>query len=347
MKGTVLVVDDQLQNRLLAEAQLLAEGYEVHLAESGAQCLELVDRQPIDLVLLDVMMPEMDGFETCRRIRAKGARGALPVLFLTASHESTVQERAVASGADDFLQKPINRSELLMRVRSLIRVARLQRQRDQLIDLLVHDLKSPLSSIVSNAEFATEGAEGPSRDALADVLSAAERMQRMILELLDIGRAEDGKLSATLADVSLESVLRRIERDSKRSLDLRRQRLLLEIAAMTVRADETLLSRILQNLVENAMRYAPREGAISVDTAVNGQRARIRVRDEGPGIPEADRLRIFEKYGQVDAPRASRGSRGLGLFFCRLAAEAQGGQIWVEPNEPRGSVFILELEARA
>ncbi|MFO0736649.1 MAG: response regulator [Labilithrix sp.] len=348
MTGSILVVDDQAQNRLLVEAQLAAEGYDVLLAESGGEALALLEaRAGVDLILLDVMMPVMDGFETCRRIRERATTSAIPVLFLTASHETTVHQQALASGGDDFLQKPIERTELIMRVRSLIRVARLRRQRDQLLGLLVHDLKSPLSGIVLNAEFALEETSGAARDAIGDVLSAADRMQRMIHDWIDLGRAEDGTLTAALATVPLDAMLSALERDCRRALELRRQRLVVGERAPLVRADEALLTRTLQNLVDNAIRSTPRDGTITIDFERAGEHARLRVRDEGPGVPEADRAGIFEKFAPVQGPQNARTSRNIGLSFCRLAAEAQGGRIWVEPNAPRGSMFILELRAIA
>jgi signal transduction histidine kinase len=355
--GTLLVVDDQEQNRLLAEAQLTAAGYDVKLTASGPETLALLaEDATIELICLDVMMPGMDGFETCRRVRDVPAYADVPVLFLTASHETTLHERAIASGGDDFLRKPIDRTELLLRVRSLIRIARLQRtlraerdalvrlqaQKDLLTDLLVHDLKNPLSGILANAQFALDGADADARAAIEDVISAAENMQRMVVDLLDIGRAEDGGLATALADVDLAAVIARLERQCARKLEHRRQRV--ERAGnATIRADEGLVARVLQNLLDNAMRYAPAGSAIAFEIAGAGDKTRVRVRDTGPGIPAEARAKIFEKYGQVDGGGGERTSRGLGLHFCRLATEAHGGRIWVEDNAPRGTTFVVEL----
>src|SRR5580704_18453719 len=161
---TILVVDDNLQNREVAEGHLVGAGYDVLQAEGGAQALTLLQGRRPDLVLLDVLMPGMDGFETCRRIRALPEVGDLPVLFLTALGDLETHKAALESGADDFL------TELLIRVRSLLRIKRLsdelranvqvirtqrdallaaQRQKDELTALIVHDLKNPLSSILS------------------------------------------------------------------------------------------------------------------------------------------------------------------------------------------------------
>lgn len=346
MTGTVLVVDDVLANQLLTEAQLSVAGYEAVLASSGPAALDIIrQRTDLELVLLDVMMPGMDGFEVCQRIRELPQGRDLPVVFLTASHESSLHLRALESGADDFLRKPIDRTELLIRVRSLVRIRRLQAQKGLLSNLLIHDLKNPLAGIVSNAEFAQDGATEAGKSALDDVISAANLLQRMVLNLLDIGRAEDGMLTPRFAAIDINPLLEELIANSRRRLQLRRQRIELAIAHPVVQADIDLLTRVLQNLLDNAMRYAPSGSAIGVDVLKFKEATRICVRDEGPGVPPEDRTRIFDKYGQAPG-KNDRTSRGLGLLFCRLVAEAHGGRIWVEDNSPRGTTFVLELPMR-
>lgn len=361
--GRILVIDDTLQNRLLAEAQLEAEGYVVTSAENGAEGLALLAREAFDLVLLDVMMPGIDGFETCRRLRKLPNGAEIPVLFLTASHETAIHERAIESGGDDFLRKPIERTELLLRVRSLIRITRLQvairrerdalvrlqEQKDLLTALLVHDLKNPLSSVIANTQFVLDNPEVDDRQsALEDVLSAAEAIHQMVMNLLDIGRAEDGALAPSLEEVDVARLFTDLQSYSRRRLALRRQELRVSDLARspkTIRADASLLSRMLQNLLDNSTKYTPVGGTVHLEAEVVDEAFRLSVRDTGPGIPLDQRARIFEKYGQVEG-RVARDSRGLGLVFCRLAAEAHGGKIWVEESHPHGSVFVIEMPLR-
>src|SRR4029077_6880065 len=167
--ATILVVDDNLQNREVAEGHLVGAGYAVIQAEGGEEALPMLEARRPDLVLLDVLMPGIDGFEPCRRIRLLPVVGDTPILFLTALGDLTTHKAALDSGADDFLTKPINRTELLIRVRSLLRIKQLgdelkrnydvirsqrdallvaQRQKEELTALIVHDLKNPLSSIL-------------------------------------------------------------------------------------------------------------------------------------------------------------------------------------------------------
>ncbi|HVJ88948.1 MAG TPA: response regulator [Labilithrix sp.] len=362
--GTILVVDDQVHNRKIVEAQLTVAGYAVVTVTSGTQAVAALEERPFDLVLLDILMPEMDGFETCRRLR-KLPRGGLPIVFLTAMHELVAHEQAIEAGADDFLGKPINRTELLIRVRSLLRIKRLQdelrkerdaliqvqRQKDELSALLVHDLKNPLASILANGDFVSEAPslEQPLREATRDILAAATTMHRMVVNLLDINRSEEGLLILNREPVKPARLIDELHAEARRRLMNREQKLLVNCSdAQLIDADPRLLFRILENLLDNCMKYTPSKGTIWIDvTDADGSSVEIRVRDEGKGIPADYRDRVFEKFVQVDrdARAHARTSHGLGLVFCRLATEAHGGKIWVEDNVPRGSCFCLRLPA--
>lgn len=180
MSADILVVDDNPQNRLLAEAQLESVGYRVTLADSGAAALALLETRTFDLVLLDVMMPALDGFETCRRIRELPAARRVPILFLTASHDAAIHERALDSGGDDFLKKPIERTELLLRVRSLIRITRLQAERDA----FVAKLEGPLAALLAHGADAVRSAgSDEAKEAITEVTTAAKSLHDMIVGL--------------------------------------------------------------------------------------------------------------------------------------------------------------------
>jgi signal transduction histidine kinase len=379
---TILVVDDNLQNREVAEGHLVAAGYAAIQADSGEQALAILSARPNDgdarrpdLVLLDVLMPGMDGFETCRRIRALPDGADIPILFLTALGDLGTHKSALDSGADDFLTKPINRTELLIRVRSLLRIRELsdelkrnyeviRSQRDALLEaqahkeeltaLIVHDLKNPLSSILSNVQYCVgqKGLGPDERDSLRDVLRASQSMVRMVMNLLDISRSEDGALVARISEFELPALLDEVSSEMSRRVEDKGQKLSLAVApeVRILRADRDLVRRIVENLIDNAYKYAPRNGTIAVEAAVvadeaGGDAVEIRVRDEGAGIPPALRLKVFEKYARVDGRNSHevRNSHGLGLVFCRRAVEVHGGRIWVEDNVPRGCCFHVRL----
>lgn len=380
---TVLVVDDNLQNREVAEGHLVGAGYTALQADGGEQALSLLAQRKPDLILLDVLMPGMDGFETCRRIRRLPDGGDVPILFLTALGDLGTHKAALDSGADDFLTKPINRTELLIRVRSLLRIKELsdelkrnydvirsqrdalldaQRQKEELTALIVHDLKNPLSSILSNVQYcvAQKGLGGEERESLRDVLRASQSMVRMVMNLLDVSRSEDGALVPRLAEFELPVLLDEVCSEMARRIEDKNQKLSLTVspAVRALNADRDLIRRILENLIDNAYKYGPRHGVITIEAAViaagdagagaAGDEIEIKVRDQGEGIPAPFRLKIFEKYARVEGRAAHevRNSHGLGLVFCRRAVDVHGGRIWVEESPPRGSCFHVRLSVR-
>ncbi len=362
----ILVVDDDALAREMVEYMLAQGGYQATHAASGIEALSLLDERGFDLVLLDIEMPGLDGFEVCRRIRARPDGGEVAVLFITGVRDPNRDQQAIAAGADDFLTKPVHRTELLVRVRSLLRIKRLraelargyaliraqndalidvQRQKDELAALVVHDLKSPLATILGSAEHvaAAAGLDPDHRDAIADIQMAAEMMRRMILNLLDISRSEDGTLVPQPVELDLAELVDATCAGLRRRAGDRGVHLASSIAPGTIaRADRDLLRRVIENVIDNAIRYAPWGSEIAIAAARDRDGVELRIADLGPGIPPGQRDRIFDKYAQV-APGEAPATRGLGLTFCRLAVEAHGGTIRVEPNTPAGSVFCVRL----
>ncbi len=364
----ILVVDDVPRNRALVEAMLLPLGYRIVSVESGARALEVFAERTPDLVLLDVMMPGIDGFETCKRMRRLPGAADVPIVFLTARNDVEAHSEAVESGGDDYLVKPIDRTELVLRVRSLLRLRHatsalraqmeltgrqrdelllLHEQKEELTALVVHDLKAPLSVMTMDVDFALhQGTLEPDvRESLENVQQATEQMLRMVMNLLDISRAEDGALTLQLAPVSLVELAADVAKSLQRRLDDRRQRLEVRTTPITVDGDRELLRRVLENLIENACKYTPTNGVIVLETRIlDDGKISVEVSDQGPGIPIDAREKVFEKYAQIEG-RSAKHSTGLGLVFCRLAIEAHGGRIYVTDNLPRGSRFCLELRA--
>lgn len=228
---------------------------------------------------------------------------------------------------------------------------RSQEQRAELWTLLVHDLKSPLQSILMNARFlarmAARGEGEGERDCLKDVLSAAEILERMVLDLQDVSVSEETQLRLNRTVVEVPALLREV-RDSMaaRAAD-QRQHLVLGACGddLQLYADRELLFRMLVNLIDNAIKYGPIGGTIGIEARSLPDAIELRVWDEGPGVPEAQRARVFDKYTRVaaDANVVRAGSRGLGLRFCWVAAAAHEGQIWVEEHEPQGARFCARI----
>jgi two-component system, sensor histidine kinase and response regulator len=367
--ATILVVDDNLQNRLLAEARLLVAGYRVLQADSGAQALEIFATQQCDLVLLDVRMPAMDGFETLDRLRRLPRGADVAVVFLTALDDVATHERALKAGVDDYLTKPLRATELLIRVRSLIRLSQameslranhrlVSSQRDELIrarDLrkqlstyIVHDLKSPLSMVMAASDLMRRRPGEDNSGTLQIVQRAAQNMLRMVHNLLDIARSEDVRLVARPRSFDLRELIDELVQSVRGTKGEWHSGIAFETRYMLddswVCADAALLRRVLENLLDNALRYSPTDACIRIEVSRGEHDLTLVVRDEGPGIAPEQRERIFEMYVQLDDVNPMRVGHGLGLVFCRLAIEAQGGRIWAESGDDgHGAAFHVRL----
>jgi signal transduction histidine kinase len=366
LNGTILVIDDNEQNCALARATLEQEGHTVLVAMSGAEGLRLMEVEHPDCVLLDVRMPEMDGFVVCERIRALPGGADVPIVFLTALRDVETFDRALRAGGDDFLTKPVRPTELVVRVQAALRLRRLgseirehydlvRRQRDDLMRLqlqkerltafVVHDLKNPVNSIDLHAQFLLRNRELPSsaRDSVAQIRAESRHLLRLILNLLDISKSEEGKLSANRIDIDLTHLVAEVVAAFDVAARVGNVVIRSEILVDRVMADRDLLQRVLENLVENALRHAPPGTTIRIGARRDGGDVELSVVDQGPGVPEGMRDQIFDKFVQIGREHpTSRTGRGLGLTFCRLAVEAEGGRIWVEDAAP-GAAFRVRL----
>jgi len=329
----ILVVDDHATTREFLRIILEGGGFQVRGVQNGLEALAQFPVWEPDLVVLDVLMPVMDGLEVCRRLRCLEGGEATPILFLTADSRRETQQGAIDAGGDDLLHKPSMHQELLIRVRSLLRIRRLQadlrRERDQLEELqkqremlqhfLVHDLRSQLQGVLCSAEMIAEGAEGPLGTQASRILESVLTMDRMTQDLLDIAKCESGTLQAELSRFLLDVSLGKWIEDVRPLFERREQQVRTMVpAGLVMEGDPELLRRCFLNLVGNAAKYGPRGG----ETVV----------------------RVFDPFVRLDRDAdQARSSSGLGLAFCRAVAQVHGGRIWVEPNEPKGAAFCLDL----
>jgi signal transduction histidine kinase len=368
LQPRVLVVDDNEQNRALARATLEIEGFQVILAKSGEEGLVAFETQAPDCVLLDVRMPGMDGFETCRRMRALPGGEDVPIVFLTASRDVDTFDRAQLVGANDFVTKPVQPTEMVLRVQAAVKMRRLdtsnkeyfelvRRQRDDLMRLqlqkerlsafVVHDLKNPVSGIDLLAQVLQRDRSLPAeaRETAGAIRAEAAALLRLLLNLLDINKSEEGLLKANRSPVDLVSLGSSVIEAAQVKARAREVVLALDVAeAPVVSADTDLLRRVLENLFENALRYAPKGTGVTLSARAHADELELRVADEGKGVPVELRESIFERFVQLASEdrMAPRTGRGLGLTFCRLAVEAHGGRIYVEDAAP-GAVFCIRL----
>ena len=358
--ANILIVDDTPDNLRLLVGILDQLGYEVRPAMSGAQALQAAEHAPPDLVLLDVTMPEMDGYEVCRRFKASERLTDIPVIFLTALSDIADKVKAFEVGGVDYITKPFHLEEVHARVRTHLALRRanvelarsysklqeLEQLREDLVHMVVHDMRSPLTVMSGHLSFLQDECAKLSPEAAADLQAAllgAQVITRMANDLLDVSRLEQGKLPLHLAEHNLGDLAEQVRttlRGLERSRDIE-----LEVAAPAVIAcDGGIVQRVLENLLNNAIKHTPSGSAIHISVFPRNDGARVAVSDQGPGVPLEARQKIFEKFGVVAARKQDHyHSAGLGLAFCKLAVQAHGGTIGVEPVEPHGSTFWFEL----
>ncbi len=356
----ILIVDDEAINRELLHAYLDGLGYELVDAPDGERALELAARARPDLVLLDVMMPGLSGFEVAEQLKATHRDEFLPIVLVTALDDHSSRLRGLRAGADDFLTKPLDRHELLLRVGNLlslrtkeaaltrrnVELAELQRFRDEMSAMIIHDLKNPLSVIMANLDYLIEVgaiAEDEARAALQDSRAAGGRALRLLSNLLDLTRMEAGHLRLTRARTGMAAMVQPLVTQRTHLMDARGITLDSRLdRGAELYADVDLITRVVENVFDNAVRHTPPGGRISVHSNGVGGVASLRIGNSGDPIPPEARERIFEKFGQL-GPGVGRMNLGLGLYFCRLAVEAHGGRIWVEETRELPTVFGLEL----
>jgi len=359
--STLLIVDDDPTARQVAQAILSTEEYSFRHASGGEQALqEIIEREP-DLVLLDVMMPGLDGFEVCERIRRLRTRAYLPIVMVTALDSTEHLVRGLNAGADDFISKPVSRVELRARVRSLLRIRRQQlelveqaqrleavnKQREDLVRMVVHDLRSPVTAIqLASSELLAHDARlsDDQRRDLKLIRQEARRVGRYLEEMLLLARQEEGRLSLSSEPVDLTKVAHDTLRALQPVASARRVALVERwTQPVQVAGDAALLRRVIDNLVTNAIKFSPPDTKVEVHIAPEGEQVALDVVDEGPGVPEDARGRIFEKFEIVKMRAAGGPQTGLGLPFCRMVVEAHGGSISCLPREPHGSRFHVLL----
>jgi two-component system sensor histidine kinase/response regulator len=354
----VLVVDDDERNRALLRACLEDSNTTIVEAATGEGGLELCALEQPDLVLLDVMMPGIDGYETARRIKQGAGETFLPIILITALSDQESLLRGLQSGADEFLTKPFNTHELTIRVRNLLalrtkestlssrnlNILELMRFRDEMSALLVHDLKGPTAVVEMSLEYLRRegGRESDRTEALADALSATQRIGRIVNNMLDLVRLESERLVLHRAATRPAALLSAVAECRAPLARKRTVQVALEVDdQLEIDADVDLLTRVIENLLDNSLRYVPEGGHILLSAEARKNGAVLLIGNDGPPVQPEMRQAIFEKWNR-GGHSGNGHNLGLGLYFCRLAMEAHGGRIWVG-DEPLPTVFGLEI----
>ena len=344
--ATILIVDDTPANLLLLERTLTGRGYKVEPVPCGKLALQSARSEPPDLILLDIAMPEMNGYEVCTQLKADSALKDIPVIFISALDQTIDKVKAFSVGGVDYVTKPFQLEEVHARVRTHLQLHRLEKLRDDLTHMVVHDLRNPLTVIfgfLDSLEFDEDQKLSASNQTLVTLARrSAEDLLNMIGSILDVSKMGAGemKLRGELCD--LDALLRAVIAANRPFPGKRTVTLDAWKPPHTIMADVGLIRRVIQNLLSNALNYTPSGGDVHITVRPSDNKVRIAVTDTGPGIDPKYHQRIFEKFGQVEN-RDNRLGTGLGLTFCKMAIESHGGHIGVESEVGKGSTFWFAL----
>jgi two-component system, sensor histidine kinase and response regulator len=352
-KSSILIVDDEPSGFDVIESILFGEGYELQYASSGAAAIKRVETALPDLILLDVMMPEIDGIRVCEQIKANSDWQHIPIIMVTALNSKMVLSRCLETGADDFVDKPVNALELRARVRSMLRIkkqhdalqASLQLRQD-MVDMIVHDLRNPLTSIVlSCAILKRTKLQAKQQHKIEQILQAGQQLQAMIDSLLVMAKLESGKMVIERSQSDLCELASQAIADFQAIADSKQIKLISHLPDLSrpIYIDINLFRRVLDNLISNAIKFSPSNGQVTlrINYLTDGKIC-LQVADQGRGVRADLRQSIFEKYSVGDSARGIA-QTGLGLAFCKIAIEAHNGRIYVVENQPQGAIFIVEI----
>jgi two-component system sensor histidine kinase/response regulator len=360
LKPTVLIVDDNKNNLFLLKEYLKSSDFNILTAGSGKAGLELINSENPDLILLDILMPGMNGFELLKIIRERGID--IPVIFVSALDTIENIEKGIDAGAVDYITKPVIRKTFIARVRCHIERLKLRNsffdllelqekirnEQNEFIGIAAHDLKNPVFSIQMLAKILNDEetlTEEEIKEFSGDILESSEKMLNVINNVLDISKIENGKKEFTyeIADFSelLKSVISSYELKAA-TKDIELQSDLSE--GLTVNVDRNALIQVFDNLVSNALKYSPIGGNVRISTRIDSGNALISVRDYGEGLTDDDKKKLFGKFAKLSAkPTNGESSSGLGLSIAKSYVDAMKGRIWCESEHGKGAEFFVSI----
>jgi signal transduction histidine kinase len=353
---TILVVDDDPMFRRSLATRLASADLDVLFAENGTQGLALLRETSVDIVLLDVMLPDMDGFQFCQTMRRDHLESYIPVIMITALSDQQTLVRSLEAGADDFVNKWVSSGELRARISAKLRIRMRQREmkhlsdfREDILQMIVHDMCNPVQVIEGYSSLLAKKAAFPTEDSQAAqaIHRQSRRLRGYLEEILTTARLQANELTLHQERVNLTAMMREVVEDH--DIDLKEKDIIVDTTpqkAVRHIVDARLMRRVLDNLLDNAIKYSPRKSriAFSIKSAPEHEgMVSVEVADRGPGIPDASKPMLFTKFGII--PTLDSGVRqiGLGLAFCRLVVEAHGGSIAVTDNPGGGSIFSINL----
>ena len=360
----ILIIDDQVDNFEIIEAFLSNDAYQLYYSSSGIKAFSLLETVEPDVILLDIMMPDMDGTQVCQCLKSNDLYKSIPIIMVTALDTKEDLAQALDQGANDFVTKPINSLELRSRVRAHLRtksehdklkkLLKLREEaltlREDLSNMIVHDLRNPLATIILAAGIVQRYMDRLDQKPLimqkiAQILESGHKLEEMIDGLLLMAKLESGKILFNATPTDLYELGVGAIKDFELVANSRQIQLISELPEphRTVLTDATILRRVIDNLLSNALKFSPEGSQVTLSLQyLSENHFRFQVADTGKGIRQAEKDKIFEKF-EIGSLRKNASQTGLGLAFCKIAIEAQGGTLAIADNYPQGAIFMAEI----
>ncbi len=367
LKGCkILIVDDDRLNIRILGGIFRSEGYIIASATSGEQALAAYPAFGPDLVMLDVVLPGIDGLETCRTLRQTYGDDCAPVIFITAKNDSEDIVDGLSAGGSDYLPKPFKAKEVIARIRAHLQnqlmanhlklvadqLSKANAAKNRFLGMAAHDLRNPLGSIRGFAEFLTDGSVGKLTDEQTELVNiihgASQSMLDMVNELLDVATIESGELRLRSAPHNLREIIEKAVSLTNIEAAKKKTRVGFDSQGIdpVVLIDSAKMRQVVDNLLSNAVKYSPPGSIITVQVSADSSRGvcGFSVRDQGPGIPDNERHKLFKDFGRLSIiPTAGESSTGLGLAICRKIVQAHQGEVTAENLPTRGCEFRVTL----
>ena len=370
----VLIVDDNDDNLNLAASHLKGANYDVVIANSGPIAMGVLEEVIPDVILLDIMMPQMDGYEVCISLKSKRQLKDIPVIFLTAKTESDDILKGFISGGVDYITKPFEKHEFLARVRTHYQLKRsrdiilkqnlelkkLNQEKDGLLGITAHDLKNPLQGIAGLIDVldtllgevsATPEQMKSFHQIISTIKIGTANANKIIMDLLDLHAIEQGKFSVSKASFDPKETIDKLY--NYYQLQAAKKNITMQLhkcsVFCTVNSDRSKLERILDNLISNAIKFSEKNKNIwikltKIEDSLQEKFLQIEIKDEGPGISETDQKKLFQKFAKLEArPTDGEPSSRLGLSIVKLLADAIDANVYCISTYGKGASFFVEL----
>ena len=354
-KDIILVVDDK-PNNLKVITSVLGGEYTVSIANSGMNTLRMIDSVKPDLILLDIMMPGMDGIEVCQRLKQNPNTSGIPIIFLTAKTDIEDIVKGFESGAVDYITKPFNPTEVRMRVKNHLslyharkEIEQINQEKDKFFSIIAHDLKSPFNSILGFSDLLKEEANQLEVDEVKQyatlLFDSASHTLQLLENLLSWARIQQGRMEFYPQNLLFDEVVNEVFDIITENAHEKNITLVNHIRKnIAVNVDDNMLKTVLRNLVSNAIKYSNPGGQVEIDCKVDENWIQVVVSDTGIGIGHENIEKLFNIGSSFSTPGTGKEKgTGLGLLLCKEFIEKHGGKIWAESEPGKGSRFYFTL----